>query len=180
MFLKKSLSALVTVSLISCGFVYAQQQHPDQQRHQQAPQQEHYQGEDRPPQQQQPAPVEVSESDLEQFVEAVGKVDEVQQENQQKMMSVIEKHEMTVDEFNQIMQAQQAPGGEAPDVSQEQLEKFNQASGEIQQIQANMDTEVQQAIGEAGMDMEEYQNIYMAIQQDPELMQRVQEMMEHN
>ena len=58
------------------------------------------------------------------------------------------------------------------------MEKFESAFEQIQEIEEEMEADLTEAIEDEGMDMDRFQEINMAVQQDPELQQRVQQMIQ--
>lgn len=96
------------------------------------------------------------------------------------------------------LEAQQMPGQEAPEVTEEQLERFatiypdvveisreaqeqlSQTSDpdEAQQIQAEANEAIESKLEEVEMEFEEYDGIIRAINADPETLEEFQEIME--
>ncbi|MFO7893332.1 MAG: DUF4168 domain-containing protein [Longimicrobiales bacterium] len=96
------------------------------------------------------------------------------------------------------LEAQQTPGQEVPDVTEEQLERFatiypdvveisrdaqEQLSqtadpDEAQEIQAEANEAIESKLDEVEMDYEEYDGIIRAINADPETLEKFQEIME--
>lgn len=124
---------------------------------------------------QQPVEKDYSEQELKTFIEANKEVAQIQNVAEQEMITAIEEHNLDVKVFNQILMAKQNPDAE-PEASQEQLDKFDKAIGDVMQIQQKTENKMQTAIQDAGMKVEEYQQIMMAYQQSPEMQQRINEM----
>ena len=116
-----------------------------------------------------------SEKELQTFVDANKEVAQIQNAAEQEMISAIEEHKLDVKVFNEILMAKQNPNAE-PEASEEQLTKFDQAIGDVMQIQQKTENKMQKAIQDAGMNVEEYQQIMMAYQQSPEVQQKVNEL----
>ncbi|MFW6224430.1 MAG: DUF4168 domain-containing protein [Bacteroidota bacterium] len=73
-----------------------------------------------PPQQpQQEVKTDYSDQELKSFAMAVTKVMTIQEEGQTKMMAVIEKNDITVDRFNEMLMQGQQDGQENIDASEE-------------------------------------------------------------
>jgi hypothetical protein len=73
------------------------------------------------------------------------------------------------------------PGAVDMDVSDEELEKFVEANMKAQEerLDPQFDrAELEEVIEEAGLDMQQFDEIQMAIQQDPQLQQQVQQKMQ--
>lgn len=123
--------------------------------------------------------IEVSDKELEKFSSVVQKMQMMQRDMNKDMIAAIEKEGMEVKEFNRIMKQQQAPKGQGNDsveISEESMEKFNNASKELQSIQAGSQQKFMKALEDEGMDFKRYRQIAMALRQDQELMQRFQSM----
>jgi len=135
-----------------------------------------------PMQQQQPeAQIDVSDDELEQFVEISSELQGVQMESQQEMVDIVENEDLSIEVYNQIAENRDmGQPDEDLDVSSEEIEKFERASEEIVEIGAEIEAEMQQRIEDSDMTTERYQEINFALQQDPELQRRIQEMMQQS
>lgn len=130
------------------------------------------------PMAQQQAASDVSDEELEQFVNVSSVVQEIQMEAQTEMIEIVENEGLEVDTYNQIAQAMQMGQSEDEiDVSSEDMERFENASATIQEMEMELEAEMTSAIEDEGMDTERFMMINMALQQDPELQQRIQEHM---
>lgn len=123
--------------------------------------------------------IEVSDEELELFIDASMNAQSVQMESQQEMISIVDEEGIEVSTYNEIMQAQQM-GQPLEDlgVTESDIEKFESAHEQIQEVEVRMEREIAQAVEEEGMEMERFQEINVAIQQDPELQQRAQQMIQ--
>ena len=122
---------------------------------------------------------DISEEELQLFVDASMNAQQVQQESQGEMLAIAEEEGIEVDTYNEIMQAQQM--GQSPDeldISASDMESFERASERIQEVEVGMHEQLTLAIEEEGMDMDRFQEINMAVQQDPGLQQQLQMMMQ--
>lgn len=89
------------------------------------------------------------------------------------------------DEQQSMQDQQQTPAdqntGESMDVSEEDLESYVDANLEIQDEQLdpqNDRAEIEEAIENSGLELQEFEEIQMAVQMDPQLQQQVQSIME--
>lgn len=131
-------------------------------------------------QQQQPptSDIEVSDDELMKFVEVSSIAQEVQMESQTEMVGIVEDEGLDVDTYNQIAEAQESgQSDEELDVSAEDRENFDRATEAIAEIGQEMEGKMASAIEEEGMEMERFMEINMALQQDQNLQQRIQQMM---
>lgn len=127
---------------------------------------------------QQPSqPAEVSDSELVQFTSAYTKIQSIDQQLQQKMVSAIDKEGIEIQKFNEILNAQQDENQEV-DATKEELESFSSAYQAIEQIQNQAQKDMQKIIADNKLSVARYQEIMMAIQSNPELAQKLQKMLQ--
>ncbi len=119
------------------------------------------------------APADYSDAELMQFAKAVQKVMDIQQESQGQMMASIEENEITVDRFNEMLMQGQQQGQDAIEATEEELLAFNNAMNEVQQLQQQMQMDMMGAITDEGLDVEKYQGIMQAYEQNPEVKGKV-------
>jgi hypothetical protein len=124
------------------------------------------------PPQPEPAQTEVSDRQIDQFVNAYQTIQQVQAQAQQDMVAAVEAEGLTVEEFQDIAQAQQSPESTA-DVSQTQAEQFAVASERIASIDASATQEIQTAIQSEGLTPEEFEQILTLARQDPALQDQI-------
>ncbi len=119
-----------------------------------------------------------SDEELQSFANAVVQVIAIQQQGQAQMMEVIEDHDMTVQRFNEInMQAQEMPIEEI-EMTEEELEVYLKLIEEIEKIQIDLEDVLIKTIEDEDITIEKYEEIMTEYQQNPELQQRIQELME--
>lgn len=122
-------------------------------------------------------PAEVSDAELKQFASAYDRVQSIDQQLQHKMVSAIQKEGLEIQKFNEILNAQQDPNQEA-DATEEELEKFAVVHKAIEQIQSQGQQDIQKVIIDNNLTLNRYQEIMMAVQSDPALQQKLQELIE--
>lgn len=127
------------------------------------------------PQQQQEAP-DYSDEELEAFVATTEDIMKIQQKYQEKMVSAIEEEGLTAQEFQSFSQSQQS--GQETEMSEEKKESYANAMNSVVGIQQEMQQEMQTVVQEGEMEVQEYQQMSMHIQQSPELSQKVEGMMQ--
>jgi hypothetical protein len=123
---------------------------------------------------QQPQQTDFSDEQIDLFVSAVVKVLPVQQEIEQEMIKKIEDKGMELDQFNQIA-TQVQTSGKAEGVAEDDLKKFEEISGEIQNIQMENQEELTKIIREEGLDPQLYQEMMLAYSSNPTVKQKVDE-----
>lgn len=134
---------------------------------------------DMPPQQEE-VDIDVSDDELEQFVEAFMAASQIQQEAQMEMMEAIEDEGMSVEKYNEIVEGQQM-GQQQEDmeeVSEEDMELFESLQEMLEVIQAEVEDDIIEAIEDTGMDMERFQEIEMAARTDEEIQQKLQQLIQ--
>ncbi len=130
--------------------------------------------------QQMPMKTDFSDEELKNFISVNEEVVKVQQEAEQEMMQVIDSEDgITVERFNEIAQAQQNPDMEV-NIGDEEMMAFRNAAQKVMDVQRETEAEVAEVVEEEGMAFEDYRQIMMAYQQDPELQQRIQSMIQEN
>ncbi len=149
--MKKRIFATTILSMFAVG-VFAQQQMPM-------------------PQQQQEVSTDFSDEEIETFVESNLDVSKVQQESQKKAMGIIEKNDMELERFNEIVAIQQGQSDE--EASPEELKKFNAAAQEIMANNQKTKAKMQEILGQHDIDEHKYQQIMMAYQQDEDFREKV-------
>ncbi|TVQ96091.1 MAG: DUF4168 domain-containing protein [Spirochaetaceae bacterium] len=124
-------------------------------------------------------PIEVSDGELRQFVTALQDVEAVQQVVQSEMIAALDDHEISVERFNELYQAQHDPSFDiTTPASQEEQDRFALAERDLQGIQQEGQAEMLSAVAEGGLDVERFNQIYVALTQDPNLQQRIQRMLQ--
>lgn len=153
----------------------------------QQPQQGGEQQGQQPLRQQQPqGDVDVSDKEIEQFSDIYEDIRSKREETRPKMEQAIKDEGLTMQRFQTIMrdqqqsrmqqQGQSGQGGESDlDISDEEMEKFENAQKEVQKIQQEMQQKMMKTIEESELDQQRFQEISRAIQSNPELRKKLQE-----
>lgn len=119
---------------------------------------------------------EFSDEEIKTFIDVNEKVVEVQKEGEQKMMEAIEGEDIAIDRFNEILMSRQDPSQET-DASPEELAAFSKAAEKVMEVQKDLEAKAIKTIEDEGMEMERYQQIMLAYQQNPKVQQQVQKLM---
>lgn len=155
----KSLSIIATILLFTAGSLFAQVQQ------QQPPQQPDL-----------PTSADVSDEEIAQIVDAIELMDPIQMEAQEKIEEAVEEENITAERFQQLMMAMQNPQmSDEVDMTDEEMEKIQTLQPKLMEIQGEAQEEMMAKIEESGLTVERFQQINMGAQQDPELMQRLEE-----
>ncbi|MBD1999682.1 DUF4168 domain-containing protein [Leptolyngbya sp. FACHB-541] len=132
-----------------------------------------------PPTQAQPqSAAEVSSEDIEKFARAIAQLQTIQQETQTELLQIVEGQGLTPDRFNEIAEAQQNPqAGADVEISDEELQSFEQAANEITTVRQQTQARFQEAVQAEGLEVEQFNQILAAVQQDPALQQEVEQIL---
>lgn len=123
------------------------------------------------PQQQNQSLIEVNNTELERFGDVFQRLQLANQEIQQEMIKLIESQEMEVAAFNTIHQAKMQ--GQKTDSSTQDLAKYEAIVAKIDELQEDFKTRMENVITENGFTIERYQEIANALQNNPELQERL-------
>jgi len=147
------------------------------------------QGQQRQPMQQSAEDIEVSDEELKKFQDAQEEVSSVQEDSRSKMEAVVKDEGLSMERFQEIsqkqMQQQQGQQGQQQqtqdlDISDEEMEKFKKARQKIMDIQKSVQQNLMEAVKDAGLSPQRYQEISRAMRSDKELQQRFQSMQSGN
>ncbi|MFO7934671.1 MAG: DUF4168 domain-containing protein [Bacteroidales bacterium] len=119
----------------------------------------------------------VSEEEMKQFAASIQQVEIINQQAQQKMVSAVEKEGIEVERYNEMQQADMDPDREI-DATGEEMEKYNQATEALAIIQARTQEEMQDKITQEGLTVARYQEIATIISNDPEMQQKLREILQ--
>ncbi|MGM0530091.1 MAG: DUF4168 domain-containing protein [Bacteroidota bacterium] len=137
-----------------------------------------------PEQMEQQGDIDVSDEEIEQFVSAANEIQELNRQMQEEVGDAIEDEGMDRQRFDEIHRSQQSqqPGqsgqqGDQSDATDEEMEQYQSIIKKLQNMQSGSQKEMQQAIEDAGLSMQRYQEIAKAAQMDSSLMKKLQEEM---
>ncbi len=120
----------------------------------------------------------VTPDELEQFANVVPELQAIQQSAQAGVAAAIEESGLTRERFSELYQAQESPEAASDaTASPEEQQSFSVAFAEIQQIEQEIQSQREQVLADEGLDLQRFNEILGAIQQDPSLQQQVQEML---
>lgn len=128
------------------------------------------------------SPQEVKEDftdeEYETFVKINMEVMPIQQAAEEDMMQAITDKGMDVQRFQQLAQAQQT--GSLTDVSQdpEEINAFNLAGQEVLEVQKKVQDQIKQKIDDNNMDVQTFQQIYLAYDQSEVVRGKIDKLLE--
>ena len=119
---------------------------------------------------------EVTDEELKTFVEASMKAQQIQTEAQMEMIAIVEDEGLDVETYNKTLQGMQmGQSAEEMEVTSTDVEKFETASAQIGEIEQQMEDQLIAAIEDEGLELQRFQEIFMAIQSDSGLQQKMQQ-----
>lgn len=153
----KRLSVTVLTLLFFAGAAFAQGQQPPQMP-------------------ELPTSEEVSDDEISLLVTTLNDLGPIEEKAQQRIEEAVEAEDISFARFREMMMAMQNPqmAGEA-DISDEELMKIQTLQPKLMEIQGEAEQEMIAKIEDNGMTIQRYQQIIMGAQQDPDLMQRLQD-----
>jgi hypothetical protein len=135
--------------------------------------------------QQAPSNVKVSDKEADKFADAAVNAQKVQMNAQKKMIGAIKDQGLDLKTYEKIAQSSQ--GGNAANdnnVDKKTMKKYQKATDSIKKIQKNTQKKITDAVNDAGMKMQRFQEISRATQQDTALQnkirQKIQKKMDKN
>ncbi|MFO7730313.1 MAG: DUF4168 domain-containing protein [Spirochaetia bacterium] len=118
------------------------------------------------------------EQELEKFADVMEEIQEVQTESNQEMESAFSDSSMSKERFNTLYSARQNQGAQkAEDETDAETEEFNALAKKIQSIQQDSQKEMVETVRENDMTVEKFNEIVKAMRANPELGQRIQQLM---
>lgn len=120
---------------------------------------------------------EVSDNDLETFVDIYKNVQQENQVFQQDLIEMVQSEGMEVQRFQEIQGMKTNPNADL-DVSKEELETHEKLMAEIEKAQVEFQEKVTEMIEEGGMSIEKYQDVFAELQANEELQQKFSELIQ--
>jgi hypothetical protein len=117
---------------------------------------------------------EVKDSELEKFIEVQEMIAVTQQNVQPMMIEIIEENNFEIPRFIELTQA--IENNQEVEATEAELERFDETQKAIDHLQTEANTEIAEGIEEIGLTLDRYQEIMMALQQSPELQNRIQDL----
>jgi hypothetical protein len=119
---------------------------------------------------------QISDADLAKFAEAYKAVQIENRELQQEMVAYMKKEGMEVQRFQAIQQASVNPNQEV-EATPAEMKSYKKVVAKVQEMQPQLQKDMMSIIQDKGLSIERYQQIGAALQQNPELQQKLQNLM---
>lgn len=122
-----------------------------------------------------PTSADVSDEELIQLASTIEQLEPIQLEAEEKIVETLETEGISIERFQQMMMAMQNPqmAGQV-NITDDEMEKIQQLQPELMEIQGEAEQQITEKIEENGFTMDRYRSIIMGMQQDPELLERLQ------
>lgn len=121
---------------------------------------------------------QISDEQIMRFVDISKKINMVQQEAQLEMVSIIQSHGMDVNKFNEMAQQQQNPeAAPALSISDQDKLSFENAMKDLEVYQMEVQQQMEALVIKGNLELDEFNAIMQAYQQNPEIQQKVNELM---
>lgn len=127
------------------------------------------------PQPQETQQIKVSDAELEKFAQAIRTLQSAEQESQKKMIAIVEEQDLDIEKFNEIHQAKMQ--NLEVKASEADQQKHQKAVAKLEAMQPEIMKMMESIITTEGLTMERFQQIAAAMQSNPELQQRLQQLM---
>jgi len=122
-----------------------------------------------------PTSADVSDEEVEQFAKALLDIEPLQMELQAEMEEIIVEGGIELERFQQLMMAMQNPQlAEQVNMTTEEQETIQELQPKLIQVQMDAESGIVEKIEDTGLDVERYQVLQMGAEQDPELLERLQ------
>jgi hypothetical protein len=121
---------------------------------------------------------QVSKADLQRFARAIQKLQVIQRNSQMEIARVIQREGLSLGRFKQIYQVQRNPQARRTVVvTQQERQRFELAIAKIGKIQNQTQSVMLKAIQDSGLEVKLFNQIFAAVQRNPVLQQRVQQIL---
>jgi len=125
-------------------------------------------------QQPQQVQIDVSDEEFEKFASAFQHVRAITMGAQQEMADAVQEEGMDIKRFNEIHNAHLNPEVEVTATTEEK-QKHEAILKEIETIQVNIQSAMEEKIQEQGLTLQRFEQIAMKMENDPELQQKLRE-----
>lgn len=113
---------------------------------------------------------------IDQFATVTDELNTIQKDAQLEMIDAIDFQGLTVEEFNQMVNMDKYPKGEETKaVSRKDKIAFDNAKKQVDQIRSEMEQRMDDAIMNAGLNLDEYQAVRRAYNEDPGMRKRIEQ-----
>jgi hypothetical protein len=122
------------------------------------------------------ATTEISAEDITNFANAYEVIQSIKREAEMDMAEAVEAEGLTIEQFNTIAESQlDSTGDTNVEATEEETQQFRSAVEEIIAIRQAAEVDMQTAIEDEGLTVEEFNQILAQAEQDTDLQQQIRE-----
>lgn len=134
-----------------------------------------------------PAPIspttpqtKISDDELKKFAVATKQLLAIVNEAEGQMVQAVQKQGLTETRFNEIYQSKKNPTAKpTTQITPKEEESYKQAVSQLTQIQESARAKMDKAVQAQGLPMERFNQIFVAVQNNPQLRQEVRKMIQN-
>ncbi len=130
-----------------------------------------------PGQMQQTQNIDVSDQEVQKFVEAAMKLQALNRQMQQEVGKAVQEEGMKQKRFNEIHRSQQTQQGGKANATDKEMKQYRNILEKLKTVQSGAQEDMRKAVKDVGLSMQRYQQIAKAAQQDSTLMKKIQQAM---
>jgi len=125
------------------------------------------------PQQQSINPDSISDSELQLFADASQQAQSIQMDARQQIQQIVSDEGMKFSRFQKIMMSKQNPKmAKQVNVTDDEQKTIDNMKPKIMQVQQDSQQKMMKAIKSSGLELQRFQQIFKALRQNKELLQR--------
>ncbi|XGV98400.1 MAG: DUF4168 domain-containing protein [Leptolyngbya sp. BL-A-14] len=122
----------------------------------------------------------VSPDELKKFAVATKQLLAIVNDTESQMVQVVQKQGLTETRFNEIYQSKKNPAAKpATQITPKEEESYKQAVSQLTKLQEDARAKMDKAVQAQGLQMERFNQIFVAVQNDPQLRQEVRKMIQN-
>ena len=129
-----------------------------------------------PQTQQKKQSTDFSEETLKEFVAASQDINTIQKEGQAEMTKTIKDEGLDMKTYREISSAQRNPKKD-PQASDKEMDSYKKANKKVKKVRTNMQKDMQKAIGNHDITIQEYRKVMQAYRSNPQLKKKIDDMM---
>lgn len=122
--------------------------------------------------------IQVSSEELQKFANAIKQLQVTYQKFQNLMVQAVEDEGLSQERFTEIYLAQQEPEKPQTEITETEKQEFAKAFGKVEQIQQENQLQMKQIVEKEGLEVQHFNQIFVATLQDPELQKKVRQMLQ--
>ncbi len=117
---------------------------------------------------------EITDEDLERFGLALIAIQQIEFNANEVIREVVEESALSEERLNEILLVHQDPEAEDDSVTDEELAEFEKTILDITEVHQEAQDDIIEAVDTYGFEVQEFNEIAQAIQEDPELLNRLE------